>query len=74
MHAQLSEECRDLLGRIFNTNEKQRITVPQIKEHPWFTAPLVGEYAVAAERIDDMQRRHDEYTTNRKISGVRPNL
>ena len=33
----LSPECRDLLDKIFITDPKRRITVPQIMEHPFYT-------------------------------------
>jgi serine/threonine protein kinase len=31
----LSPEARDLLDKIFQTDPKQRITIPQIMQHPW---------------------------------------
>lgn len=34
--AQLSPECTDLLNKIFVIDEKARITIAQIKEHPWY--------------------------------------
>ena len=67
---QLSDECRDLLNRIFVTNEKTRITVAEIKEHPWFKMPLSEEYANAEQRILELQQQHNEYTASRKISTV----
>jgi serine/threonine protein kinase len=33
----LSPECCDLLDKIFVTDPKRRITVPQIMEHPFYT-------------------------------------
>lgn len=33
--AHLSDECKDLLSRIFNTDPKQRIIMTDIKHHPW---------------------------------------
>ncbi len=35
----LSKECMDLLNRIFVVDDKKRITIEAIKEHPW-SAPL----------------------------------
>lgn len=40
MCAQLSPEVTDLLNKIFVIDEKARITIAQIKEHPWYTPPL----------------------------------
>ncbi|XP_058117519.1 serine/threonine-protein kinase PAK 5 [Anopheles ziemanni] len=33
----ISEELRDLIGRMLDKDPQQRITLPQIKEHPWLT-------------------------------------
>jgi len=33
----LSPECKDLLNGLLDTNRKDRLTVPQILEHPWLT-------------------------------------
>lgn len=32
----LSESCLDLIRRIFTVNPLQRITIAEIKQHPWF--------------------------------------
>ena len=42
----LSPECRDLLDRIFVTDPKRRITVPQIMEHPFYTQFLTDSNKV----------------------------
>ncbi|XP_040154584.1 calcium/calmodulin-dependent protein kinase kinase 1 isoform X1 [Anopheles arabiensis] len=33
----ISEELRDLISRMLDKDPQQRITLPQIKEHPWMT-------------------------------------
>uniref|UniRef100_A0A2M3ZFM8 calcium/calmodulin-dependent protein kinase n=1 Tax=Anopheles braziliensis TaxID=58242 RepID=A0A2M3ZFM8_9DIPT len=33
----ISDELRDLIGRMLDKDPQQRITLPQIKEHPWLT-------------------------------------
>ena len=35
-HKQISDECRDLLARIFVADPADRITVAEIHHHPWF--------------------------------------
>ncbi len=35
----LSKECMDLLNRIFVVDDKKRITIEAIKEHPWSVPP-----------------------------------
>ena len=32
----LSDSAKDILHRILNTDPKSRITIPQMKKHPWF--------------------------------------
>lgn len=39
----LSPECRHLLSRIFVANPEKRITIPEIKNHPWFLKNLPVE-------------------------------
>lgn len=35
-YVHVSAECRQLLSRIFVANPAKRITIPEIKQHPWF--------------------------------------
>lgn len=37
---QISVECRHLLYKIFVANPEKRITIPEIKKHPWFLKNL----------------------------------
>ncbi|PAN21599.1 hypothetical protein PAHAL_3G479200 [Panicum hallii] len=39
-YVHISPECRDLLSRIFVVEPNLRITIPQIKSHPWFLKNL----------------------------------
>ncbi|KAL2893730.1 Serine/threonine-protein kinase SAPK2 [Bienertia sinuspersici] len=39
----ISPECRHLLSRIFVANPEKRITIPEIKNHPWFLKNLPVE-------------------------------
>ncbi|RLM99426.1 hypothetical protein C2845_PM06G32480 [Panicum miliaceum] len=39
-YVHISPECRDLLSRIFVVEANLRITIPQIKSHPWFLKNL----------------------------------
>jgi hypothetical protein len=43
----ISPECADLLARIFVASPQQRITIPQIRAHPWFRINLPAELAVS---------------------------
>lgn len=42
----LSRECLDLISRIFVANPAQRISIAQIKQHPWFLRNLPDELKV----------------------------
>lgn len=35
-YVRVSADCRHLLSRIFVANPSKRITIPEIKKHPWF--------------------------------------
>ncbi|XP_037496158.1 serine/threonine-protein kinase SAPK2 isoform X2 [Jatropha curcas] len=39
-YVRVSVECRHLLSRIFVANPEKRITIPEIKNHPWFLKNL----------------------------------
>ncbi|XP_074263065.1 serine/threonine-protein kinase SAPK2-like isoform X2 [Silene latifolia] len=40
----ISLECRHLISRIFVANPEKRITIPEIKNHPWFMTNLPIEF------------------------------
>ncbi|XP_059276873.1 serine/threonine-protein kinase SAPK3-like [Lycium ferocissimum] len=42
-YVRISVECKDLLSGIFVANPSKRITIPEIKEHPWFLKNLPKE-------------------------------
>lgn len=71
MCVQLSPECTDLLNKIFVIDEKQRITIAQIKEHPWYNVPLIPKYAAAEKDIEERQRRVEQYIKQRDLNIVR---
>lgn len=39
-YVRVSADCRQLLSRIFVTNPSRRVTIPEIKKHPWFLKNL----------------------------------
>ncbi|KAK6258842.1 Protein kinase domain - like 10 [Theobroma cacao] len=43
-YVRVSKECRHLLSRIFVSNPEKRITIPEIKQHPWFLKNLPTEF------------------------------
>uniref|UniRef100_A0A0D9X1M1 non-specific serine/threonine protein kinase n=1 Tax=Leersia perrieri TaxID=77586 RepID=A0A0D9X1M1_9ORYZ len=55
-YVRVSMECRHLLSRIFVANPEQRITIPEIKNHPWFLKNLpiemTDEYQMSVQMND----------------------
>ncbi|KAF9624851.1 hypothetical protein IFM89_015405 [Coptis chinensis] len=45
-YVHVSSSCRELLSRIFVANPSKRITLPEIKKHPWFLKNLPKELEV----------------------------
>eukprot|EP01025_Chloroclados_australasicus_P034876 TRINITY_DN3560_c2_g1_i1.p1 TRINITY_DN3560_c2_g1~~TRINITY_DN3560_c2_g1_i1.p1 ORF type:complete len:418 (+),score=50.04 TRINITY_DN3560_c2_g1_i1:200-1453(+) len=56
----LSPECCELLDRIFELDESKRITIEQIKQHPWFVKPLQPQYQEAWDNLQKHQRKVDK--------------
>ncbi|XP_025794570.1 serine/threonine-protein kinase SAPK1 isoform X1 [Panicum hallii] len=56
-YVRVSMECRHLLSRIFVGNPEQRITIPEIKNHPWFLKNLPIEMT-------------EEYQQNMQLAGM----
>ncbi|GIL65194.1 hypothetical protein Vafri_18977 [Volvox africanus] len=53
----LTEECKDLLGKMLDTEEKQRITIPEIRKHAWFTTELPPYLYDALQECEERQAR-----------------
>uniref|UniRef100_A0A0V0GWZ2 non-specific serine/threonine protein kinase n=1 Tax=Solanum chacoense TaxID=4108 RepID=A0A0V0GWZ2_SOLCH len=43
-NVRISVECQHLLSRIFIADPEKRITIPEIKKHPWFLKNLPVEF------------------------------
>ncbi|KAG6414874.1 hypothetical protein SASPL_122248 [Salvia splendens] len=50
-YVHVSEDCRHLLSRIFVANSSRRITIKDIKSHPWFLKNLPRELTDAAQTV-----------------------
>ncbi|CAJ1963698.1 unnamed protein product [Sphenostylis stenocarpa] len=48
-YVHISQDCRHLLSRIFVANAARRITIKEIKSHPWFLKNLPRELTEAAQ-------------------------
>ena len=47
----LSESCLDLIRRIFTVNALQRITIAEIKQHPWFVRRMPKAMMVSCNHV-----------------------
>ncbi|GKV22668.1 hypothetical protein SLEP1_g32517 [Rubroshorea leprosula] len=50
-YVHISQDCKHLLSRIFVANPAKRITIKEIKSHPWFSKNLPRELTEAAQAI-----------------------
>lgn len=50
-YVHISQDCRHLLSRIFVADPSKRITISEIKSHPWFTKNLPRELMDSAQAI-----------------------
>ncbi|WZZ57133.1 hypothetical protein YC2023_057240 [Brassica napus] len=48
-YVHISQDCKHLLSRIFVANSLKRITIAEIKKHPWFTKNLPRELTETAQ-------------------------
>ncbi|GAB2254027.1 hypothetical protein Droror1_Dr00021836 [Drosera rotundifolia] len=50
-YVHISQDCRQLLSRIFVASPSRRITIKEIKSHPWFLKNLPRELTEPAQAI-----------------------
>ncbi|KAG2718949.1 hypothetical protein I3760_03G244000 [Carya illinoinensis] len=50
-YVHISQDCRHLLSRIFVASPSRRITIKEIKNHPWFLKNLPRELTESAQAI-----------------------
>ncbi|XP_073127968.1 serine/threonine-protein kinase SRK2A isoform X1 [Henckelia pumila] len=50
-YVHISQDCRHLLSRIFVANPSRRISIKDIKSHPWFLKNLPRELTDAAQSV-----------------------
>ncbi|KAK9095048.1 hypothetical protein Scep_026517 [Stephania cephalantha] len=56
-YVHVSQSCRYLLSQIFVANPSKRITIPEIKKHPWFLKNLPRELIeVERTKYEDLNR------------------
>ncbi|CAI0375316.1 unnamed protein product [Linum tenue] len=50
-YVHISQDCRHLISRIFVANPLKRVTIKEIKSHPWFLKNLPRELTEAAQTM-----------------------
>ncbi|CAL9782345.1 unnamed protein product [Musa acuminata subsp. burmannicoides] len=50
-YVHISQDCKQLISRIFVANPMKRITIREIKSHPWFLKNLPRELTEAAQTV-----------------------
>ncbi|CAL5016963.1 unnamed protein product [Urochloa decumbens] len=50
-YVHVSQDCKELLSRIFVANSAKRITIREIRNHPWFLKNLPRELTEAAQAM-----------------------
>ncbi|KAG2438109.1 hypothetical protein HXX76_005718 [Chlamydomonas incerta] len=56
----LSDSCRDLLGKMLQFEEADRINVSGILQHPWFNQPLPEHLAKTLTELEGRQERQHQ--------------
>uniref|UniRef100_A0A7C8YLV3 non-specific serine/threonine protein kinase n=1 Tax=Opuntia streptacantha TaxID=393608 RepID=A0A7C8YLV3_OPUST len=61
-YVRISQECKHLLSRIFVANPEKRITIEEIKQHPWFVKnlPRVQEESLRTKDTNDSSQSEEE--------------
>lgn len=65
-YVRITQECRHLLSRIFVANPDKRITIPEIKKHPWFLKNLPLEFMEDGENWS----QNDESNSSQNIEEI----
>ena len=63
----MSPECKDLLDQIFKIQERERITIEQIKTHPWYVEPLGDKFATATQELEAAQAGLEKENTLARV-------
>lgn len=61
----LSSECKDLLSRLLVANPANRITLPEILQHPWYLQDLPPG---VAEMNDELLAASEEYVDSGQVT------
>ncbi|KAI3973709.1 hypothetical protein MKX01_031129 [Papaver californicum] len=68
-YVRVSAECRHLLSQIFYANPSKRITIPEIKRHPWFLKNLPREL-VEVEKSNYHYQTVDQHQPTQSVEEI----
>jgi serine/threonine-protein kinase SRK2 len=68
-YVRISLDCRKLLSQIFVANPSKRITIPEIKKHPWFLKSLPREIA-EGEKTNFSSTKEDKDSTMQSVEEI----
>jgi 5'-AMP-activated protein kinase catalytic alpha subunit len=74
MPTHLSEGARDIIGRMLVTDPLKRLTIPQIRQHPWFTTSLPVYLAVAPVAMCEEDEALEAALRFQKRRGLLPSI
>ncbi|KAJ7952601.1 Protein kinase [Quillaja saponaria] len=63
-YVRISADCRQLLSHIFVANPAKRVTIPEIKQHPWFLKNLPKEL------IEVEKKSYEETERDQPTQGI----
>ncbi|RXI09260.1 hypothetical protein DVH24_033877 [Malus domestica] len=69
-YVRVSMECRHLLSRIFVANPEKRITIPEIKQHPWFLKNIPVEFMEEIGLPNNEQNYESSSQSNEEILAI----
>ncbi|KAB2597466.1 serine/threonine-protein kinase SAPK2-like [Pyrus ussuriensis x Pyrus communis] len=69
-YVHVSMECRHLLSRIFVANPEKRITIPEIKQHPWFLKNIPVEFMEEIGLPNNDQNYESSSQSNEEILAI----
>ncbi|KAK1439467.1 hypothetical protein QVD17_05285 [Tagetes erecta] len=69
-YVRVSMDCKHLLSRIFVDNPEKRISIPEIKKHPWFVKDMPNEFKEDEESSLDVDNADEPSQSIEEIISI----
>ncbi|KAK8481587.1 hypothetical protein V6N13_009274 [Hibiscus sabdariffa] len=69
-YVRLSKDCKHLLSRIFVADPEKRITIPEIKQHPWFLKNLPMEFMEGEDGKLKIEQENDQSQSIEQVLSI----